>query len=69
LNLFLIFSNIQLFNVLGLPSINVPTGKSRSTNMPLGVQIVGAQFNEALLIAVARDLENAFGGWVQPGKM
>jgi Asp-tRNA(Asn)/Glu-tRNA(Gln) amidotransferase A subunit family amidase len=37
--------------------------------MPLGVQIIGAPFNEALLIAVARELENAFGGWVNPGKM
>ena len=57
----------QLINVLGLPSLAVPTGKSPVTNMPLGVQLIGAPYNEALLIAVGRELEKAFGGWVAPG--
>lgn len=58
-----------VFNVLGLPVVAIPTGKSPVTNMPLGVQIAGAPFNEALLIAVARELEKAFGGWVPPGRV
>uniref|UniRef100_A0A183C9R0 Amidase domain-containing protein n=1 Tax=Globodera pallida TaxID=36090 RepID=A0A183C9R0_GLOPA len=63
--------NIQytlLVNVLGFPALAVPVGKSSSTNMPLGVQLIAAPFNEALLIAVARELERAFGGWVKPGE-
>lgn len=32
-------------------------------NIPLGVQVVGAPGSDSLLVAVAQDLEKAFGGW------
>jgi len=30
------------------------------------LQVVGAKHNERLLIAVAKEIERAFGGWVPP---
>lgn len=36
--------------------------------MPLGIQLVAASYNDRLTLAVARYLEEAFGGWVPPGK-
>uniref|UniRef100_A0A914HKT9 Amidase domain-containing protein n=1 Tax=Globodera rostochiensis TaxID=31243 RepID=A0A914HKT9_GLORO len=57
-----------MVNVLAFPALSAPTGKSASTNMPLGVQLIASPYNEALLIAVAQELERAFGGWVKPGQ-
>ena len=59
----------QMFNMIGNPAMTVPTGKSATNNLPLGIQLAAAPFNEALLIAAARELEKAFGGWVHPGKV
>uniref|UniRef100_A0A914LTQ7 Amidase domain-containing protein n=1 Tax=Meloidogyne incognita TaxID=6306 RepID=A0A914LTQ7_MELIC len=56
-----------LFNVLGCPAISVPVGKSRQTNLPLGVQFISSTFNEEILIGMARFMEKSFGGWVKPG--
>lgn len=59
----------KIINLLGSPALTVPIGKSSATNMPLGIQLAAAPFNEAILISVAKELEKAFGGWVAPGKM
>ena len=37
-----------------------------STGLPAGVQLVAAPYREGLLIAAAKVLESAFGGWQQP---
>ncbi|XP_015603968.1 fatty-acid amide hydrolase 2 isoform X2 [Cephus cinctus] len=54
-----------LFNVLRLPVCQVPMGLDEN-GLPVGLQVVAAPYNDHLCLAVARELENAFGGWVPP---
>ncbi|NXC41708.1 FAAH2 hydrolase, partial [Penelope pileata] len=61
------FAYTAIFNVLGLPVTQCPLGLS-SQGLPLGIQLVAASYNDHLTLAVARYLEEAFGGWVPPGK-
>lgn len=57
-----------IINVLELPSTQVPLGLGRQ-GVPLGVQVVGAHGRDHVTIAVAMELERAFGGWVFPGAL
>ncbi len=59
------FSYSQTFNVFGLPSVSVPTGRS-AKGLPIGVQIVGRPFAERTVLAAAEILEQALGGWQRP---
>lgn len=59
------FHYFSIFNVLKVPATQVPTGLS-STGLPLGIQIVAARNCDRLCLAVAEELEKAFGGWVPP---
>jgi fatty acid amide hydrolase 2 len=59
------FAYTAVFNALELPSTQVPLGLSRE-GLPLGVQVVGVHAYDHLTIAVARILEEIFGGWVPP---
>lgn len=52
-----------LLNVMQLPVTQVPLGLNPG-GLPLGVQVVGAPGSDHLTIAVARELEDRFGGWV-----
>lgn len=52
-------------NVLKFPVCQVPLGLSKD-GLPVGVQVVAAPYNDHLCIAVARELERTFGGWVAP---
>jgi fatty acid amide hydrolase 2 len=54
-----------IFNVLELPVTAVPLGLD-ADGLPLGVQVAAAHHNDHLTIAVALELERAFGGWVPP---
>jgi fatty acid amide hydrolase 2 len=54
-----------VFNALELPVTQTPLGLD-AQGLPLGVQVVGAPGTDAITIAVARALEQAFGGWVPP---
>jgi len=54
-----------IFNVLELPSTQVPLGLN-SEGLPLGVQIISNHGNDYLTIAVANELEKKFGGWIPP---
>ncbi|XP_064537761.1 fatty-acid amide hydrolase 2-A [Drosophila montana] len=59
------FSYTGIVNVLGFPATAVPLGLG-SEGLPLGVQVI-ANFNEdRLCLAVAEELERAFGGWQRP---
>ena len=51
------------FNITGSPALSVPTGFSES-GLPLGMQIVGKPFSEALIYRVAHAYEQA-SDWVQ----
>lgn len=53
-----------IFNMLGFPSTQAPLGFSQG--LPIGIQVVGALYNDHLTIAVAEELGRAFGGWISP---
>ncbi|KAF7993866.1 hypothetical protein HCN44_011135 [Aphidius gifuensis] len=54
-----------LFNALRLPVCQVPLGLD-SEGLPVGVQVVAAPHKDYLCVAVAKELEKTFGGWVPP---
>lgn len=54
-----------LFNVTNSPVTQVPIGLN-SERLPLGVQVVAAHGKDHIPIAVALELERAFGGWQPP---
>jgi aspartyl-tRNA(Asn)/glutamyl-tRNA(Gln) amidotransferase subunit A len=45
-------------NYLGLPSLSIPTGFSK-TGLPIGMQIVGRSFDEAMLIRIGSAFQRA----------
>ena len=47
----------RAFNLLGLPALSMPCGLS-AKGMPLGLQIVGPAFEEALVLRVGAALED-----------
>jgi Asp-tRNA(Asn)/Glu-tRNA(Gln) amidotransferase A subunit family amidase len=53
------------FNLLQNPAMAVPVVQS-DEGLPIGVQVVAAPWNEALVIAAARVIETARGPWVAP---
>ncbi|XP_068081794.1 fatty-acid amide hydrolase 2 [Anabrus simplex] len=59
------FSYTGIINVLGLPATNCPLGLSEN-GLPLGIQVIANQNQDHLTLAVACELEKAFGGWVPP---
>lgn len=61
------FSYWALFNVLHVPSTQVPLGLS-ADGRPLGIQVVATRNRDRDCIAVANELARAFGGWQPPFK-
>ncbi|GAB0099585.1 hypothetical protein DMENIID0001_154690 [Sergentomyia squamirostris] len=59
------FSYTGIINVLGLPATACPLGLG-SEGLPIGLQVVSAVNQDRLSLAVACELERAFGGWVAP---
>ncbi|XP_014775321.1 fatty-acid amide hydrolase 2 isoform X1 [Octopus bimaculoides] len=59
------FSYTAIFNYLGFPVTQCPVGLS-SEGLPLGVQVVGSDLADHVTIAVAQEIQAAFGGWVNP---
>jgi len=53
------------FNLAGLPVTQVPLGLNPA-GLPLGVQVAAGRDRDHATIAVALELERAFGGWVPP---
>jgi fatty acid amide hydrolase 2 len=54
-----------IINVMELPATQVPLGLGPH-GKPLGVQVIGGRGRDHATIAVALELERAFGGWVPP---
>jgi len=50
--------NTRPFNVLGLPTISVPCGFTR-TGLPIGMQIIGPHGREATVLQLAHAYEQA----------
>ena len=55
----------SLINVMEFPSTQVPMGLD-DDGLPTGLQIISTPGNDHLTIAVALELERAFGGWTPP---
>ena len=51
--------------VSGLPATVAPVGSS-NTGLPVGVQIIGARFEDRTTIAFARGLSELIGGFLAP---
>jgi amidase len=64
-NSFRAFGLAQAFNVYDLPAVSVPAGVTRG-GLPVGVQIAGRPFEERRVLAAARVVERALGGWRPP---
>jgi Asp-tRNA(Asn)/Glu-tRNA(Gln) amidotransferase A subunit family amidase len=52
-------------NALGLPAVSVPVMRT-DAGLPIGVQLIGPRGHERALLALARELEQALGGWLDP---
>lgn len=59
------FSYAAVWNMLLLPATAVPLGLN-AKGVPLGVQVIAARGQDHLTLAVAAELERAFGGWRAP---
>lgn len=58
-------TNTAIFNLYGLPATQVPLGLGER-GLPLGVQVVARPGGDHVCFAVALELEDACGGWVDP---
>lgn len=61
------FNNIcypMLMNYLNAPTTAVPMGTQ--AGLPYGLQVSATPYNDRLTLAVAKQLESAFGGWIKP---
>ena len=52
-------------SALGLPAVAVPVART-TAGLPVGVQLIGRRGHERALLALARELESALGGWLDP---
>jgi Asp-tRNA(Asn)/Glu-tRNA(Gln) amidotransferase A subunit family amidase len=59
------FGYSEIASIAALPALTVPFTRTPQ-GLPLGVQLVGRPFEEPLLLAVARVLEQAGGGYQRP---
>jgi amidase len=53
------------YNITGWPATVVRCGTSKE-GLPLGVQIVAKSWRDDIALAVAKQLEQMFGGWQAP---
>jgi len=61
------FTNVcypMAMNYLNAPTTQVPVGLHEG--LPYGIQVAATAFNDRLTIAVAKELESLFGGWIKP---
>ncbi|MEM7133879.1 MAG: amidase [Chloroflexota bacterium] len=59
------FSYTSTYNLTGWPGAVVRAGTSPE-GLPIGVQIIARPWREDMALAVARHLEDVFGGWQRP---
>jgi Asp-tRNA(Asn)/Glu-tRNA(Gln) amidotransferase A subunit family amidase len=59
------FTHAHAANVFDLPAVCVPAGRT-AEGLPVGVQVVGRPHEEWRVLAAARVLEEALGGWLRP---
>jgi len=52
-------------NAIGLPAAAVPVGRT-DDGLPIAVQVIGRRYREMEVLAIAREIEEACGGWIEP---
>ncbi|KAK3856450.1 hypothetical protein Pcinc_037230 [Petrolisthes cinctipes] len=62
------FVYTAIINITLFPSTQCPLGLA-SDGLPLGIQVVANHHHDHLSLAVASELEKAFGGWVCPSEV
>ncbi|MEA2194449.1 MAG: aspartyl-tRNA(Asn)/glutamyl-tRNA(Gln) amidotransferase subunit [Solirubrobacteraceae bacterium] len=60
-----LLTTTAVFNLAGTPVAQIPLGLNKQ-GLPLGVQAAAGPDRDHLAVAVAIELERAFGGWVPP---
>jgi amidase len=60
-----VLSHAMPYGLTGWPAVVVRAGSAQE-GLPVGVQIVAGPWREDIALAVARRLEEAFGGWKPP---
>lgn len=61
------FTNVccpMVMNYLNAPTTQIPVGTHEG--LPYGLQVAASPFNDRLTLAVAKELEQVFGGWIRP---
>uniref|UniRef100_A0A1E1XGT8 Putative amidase n=1 Tax=Amblyomma aureolatum TaxID=187763 RepID=A0A1E1XGT8_9ACAR len=61
------FNFTCVFNVLQVPVSVCPVLRT-SDGLPVAVQVVARRGNDRLCLAVAKEIERKFGGWVEPAR-
>lgn len=61
------YTYMMIFNVLGFPVTQCPLGFDKN-QLPVGLQIAANPGCDYLTIAVAQEIEKAFGGWREPAE-
>lgn len=59
------FSYTAIINTLGLPATAIPLGIG-AEGLPIGIQVIANRNQDRLCLAIANELEKAFGGWTAP---
>lgn len=62
------FNYFCIWNALQMPVTQVPLGLSEKENLPVGIQVVANSYQDRLCLAVAKDLEQQFCGYVPDRK-
>jgi Asp-tRNA(Asn)/Glu-tRNA(Gln) amidotransferase A subunit family amidase len=52
-------------NAISLPAAAVPVGRTPD-GLPIGLQVIGRRYREMEVLAIAKELEEGFGGWIEP---
>lgn len=54
------------FNITGHPALTISAGNTGSTNLPIGIQLIGRHHDEGTIYRVAEALEKETGGYRRP---
>ena len=55
-----------VINCLEVPVTQCPLGLTKEEGLPIGVQVIAGPKRDRLTLAVAREIEKKFGGWIPP---
>jgi amidase len=60
-----LFAHSTYVNAISLPAVAVPITRTPE-GLPVGVQVIGRRYREMEVLAIALELEQAFGGYIDP---